>query len=299
MITSTLEKQFNDTDQSEMHPIFKKRIILYPPSKYTFMGTQNEEYKSLLIKNRKYEDEAEANELLNEVHDFEKRNFGKAKKVTHFELKPLESHQRDALSSLTITEVNKIAPGTLRSESSMSSNSLSTYIKSAPTWCNVDDLLQIRARVPMKGKKHAHKFTTPMHTNNERGIRIVQKDLLKFRKSKDRQFYDLYRQRLSQDNMKKEMIIRKQIYDDREAYRAKQQQRIDECASMGQEWAIKMKAGPAPEPEVIKPPTPTEIDAIRQFDSRNKVRMEEEKLKRHMEDSSIPRSTSLASGNDI
>ena len=287
MITLKLNKSLISLEQAEQHPIFKKKIISYPSSRASVVNCTDEEYKSLLIKNKKYEDDLETNELLSEIHDFEKRNFGKGEKVHHYKPKPLDPHQRSILSSLTLAEVNKIAPEAVRPETSMSPNALSTYIRNVPTWCNADDLLQIKTRVPLKRKQHAHQFTTPKRANNEHGIEIVQKDLIKYRKAKDRQFNDMYRMKLSQDTAKREMITKKQISEDREALRTRQRQRIDECANMGQEWAIKMKNGPAPKPEPIRPPSPTEVDAMQQFNSRYLARLEEERISKQAAINSI------------
>lgn len=268
MITMRRKDPIPDDDEND-NPILKAKIISNQLRNIDEQIIPYDEYKNLLNIEREYEQQIQAQQTIDEIAEFEQKNFGKAHVPKRLDIIPLDKDTKRTLDQFKRskeTEQYGCCPPKIRAKSVFSNGRVVTQ---PPLWNVLDEPLLLSKQISIgPSKTHQTAFTIQHVTNsNKYGIPIYNKRMQNINKQKMNQFENKLRYLNTCSNKTHEDAIKSIIQKDRNKQLEKRERRVQNCAKIGQEWALKQLGSLQPkethDEDIISPEDQDAINELR------------------------------------
>ncbi|OHS93992.1 hypothetical protein TRFO_11484 [Tritrichomonas foetus] len=254
------------SDNEIVNPILKKKIITYPIPKIEENAISVNEYRNLLKTEHKYNDDIQAQQTIDEIAEFERRNFGKTKVPKPIRIEPLDSMTKQTLDQFKIPNecftLDYVVPR-VRAKTVLSSE---RAIAKPSTWNTLDEPELPSRRISEKPPvRHKSPFlVTSIHKELKYGIPIYNKSILKINKAKMTQYETKLRYICTCDNQIREEKLKSRVNEDRNQLILKREKQMTRCAELGQMWALKMTGNLPRKPKIQHeiPPSQEDVEAM-------------------------------------
>lgn len=271
------------------NPILKRRLLCYPVPRNDDQHLPIAEYRNLLQTHHRYRDQLQAQQMIDEIAEFERKNFGKTKRASPIELNPPDSMQRQTMTEFGLSPGQSPRSASLRVRTAtVAANQ--RYVAKPAMWTVLDDPL-IPARPPTKPptvNTTAMPFQRSQKLSNWYGIPVVKEEIQRVNRKRMNLYNNSLRYLETCENQVREERIRTLVESERAERVARRERTTVTCADLGQQWALKA-IGKLPQRDseddrnVISPEDQEALNALRRRDEDIMDRHREAKKLREKE----------------